>query len=122
MKEHKLYGMSFGKIYPLYLAKIERKGRSEEELLQVITWLTGYKRDEIFDVCNAEYTVKEFFHNAPEMNSNRDLITGSICGIKVQDLEDPLMKKIRQLDKIVDELAKGKTLEKIMRIPKPPKT
>ena len=122
MKEHKLFGMSFGKIYPLYLAKIERKGRSEEELLQVISWLTGYNRDEIFAVCDAKYTIKEFFHNAPEMNSNRDLITGTICGIKVQDIEDPLMKKIRQLDKIVDELAKGKTLEKIMGIPKPAKT
>lgn len=115
MKEHKIYSMEFGRVYPLYINKVERKGKNEEEVLLLITWLTGYTKEDIFEIISNGTTFKEFFEKAPQLNENRHLITGSICGIKVQEIEQPLMKNIRQLDKIIDELAKGKKIEKILR-------
>ena len=107
--------MTFGSLYPHYVNKVEKKGKSEKEVLELISWLTGYQELEILNYCNNGKTVKEFFNQAPEMNINRDLIQGTVCGIKVQDITDPLMKTLRQLDKIIDELSKGKDLSKIKR-------
>ena len=115
MKEHKIYSMAFGSVYPHYVNKVVRKGRTEEELLLIIHWLTGYTPEDINRINNDETTFRAFFDQAPKMNENRELITGSICGVKVQEIEHPLMKNIRQLDKIVDELAKGKAIDKIFR-------
>jgi hypothetical protein len=95
MKEHKIYTMAFGNVYPHYVNKVEKKGRTEEELLLLITWLTGYKQVDIVKICDNETTFLEFFAQAPELNLNRNQITGMICGVKIQDIEDPLMKKIR---------------------------
>lgn len=115
MKEHRIFSTRFGDVYPHYIHKVERKGKTEKELIQLITWLTGYTKEEIETINGNEITFREFFDNAPNMNEKRELITGSICGIKVQEIEEPLMKNIRQLDKIIDELAKGKKMEKILR-------
>jgi len=113
--EHKIFSMTFGSVYPHYVNKAQKKGRTEEEVRELITWLTGYSKEDFIDICTNGTTIKAFFNQAPKMNENRDFITGSICGIKVQDIEDPLMKNVRQLDKIIDELAKGKALDKIKR-------
>lgn len=111
----RIYGMAFSDIYPLYLAKIERKGRSESELRTILTWLTGYDEDGLRRVMEHNVTMASFFDQAPELHENRKLITGSICGYRVEDIADPLMQNIRYLDKLVDELARGKALEKILR-------
>ncbi|MDO5672155.1 MAG: DUF2200 domain-containing protein [Actinomycetaceae bacterium] len=107
--------MLFSKIYPLYLTKVEKKGRSQEELDQVICWLTGYDQAGLQAAATSDVTMEEFFAKAPAMNPNAALITGVICGYRVEDIEDPLMQKIRYLDKLVDELAKGKKLNSILR-------
>lgn len=107
--------MSFAKIYPLLVAKAERKGRAREEVDQVTAWLTGYTPQELAELERSDISYGDFFRNAPAMNPVRMLITGKICGIQVETITDPLMRDIRYLDKLVDELAKGKSMEKILR-------
>lgn len=111
---HRIFGTSVASVYPLYLTKVERKGRTREELDRVITWLTGFDAAELAQHLEAESTFEEFFA-AARLHPNATLITGSVCGVKVQEVEDPLMRRIRYLDKVVDELAKGRPLEKILR-------
>ena len=115
MDNEKVFAMSFAKVYPMLIAKAERKGRTKREVLEVTAWLTGYTYDQIDVLLNSDTTYGDFFRQAPALNPNRTLIKGSICGIKVEQIEDPLMQNIRYLDKLVDELAKGKAMEKILR-------
>ena len=115
MDNEKVFSMSFAKVYPMLIAKAERKGRTRAEVLEVTAWLTGYAHEEIEAQLNSDTTYGDFFRKAPALNPNRLLIKGSICGIKVEMIEDPLMQNIRYLDKLVDELAKGKAMEKILR-------
>ncbi len=115
MNNEKVFAMKFSKVYPLLVAKAERKGRTRDEVDQVTCWLTGYTAEDLYKQIQNEVDYETFFREAPEMNPNCHLITGSVCGIKVQEIEDPLMQKIRYLDKLVDELAKGKAMEKILR-------
>ena len=110
-----VFEMTFARIYGAYVNKVERKQRTREELDEVITWLTGYSEEEIALMCDSQLTMRYFFEQAPTYKPKADLITGVICGVKVQSVKDPLMKKIRQLDKLVDELAKGKAMDKIKR-------
>ncbi len=113
----RLARMDFSSIYKLYIIKIEKKGRTKAELDQVIEWLTGFNEDRLKEFIENSITFEEFFNEA-KLNPNSSFITGSICGYKVQDIENPLTKKIRYLDKLVDELAKGRKMEKILRVPK----
>ncbi|MCL2610052.1 MAG: DUF2200 domain-containing protein [Defluviitaleaceae bacterium] len=113
-KKEKLYNYSFKGIYEMYVQKIERKERTKVELNQIIAWLTGYKEDEIENI-EKTLSLKDFFEDAPFMNPNANLIKGVICGCRVEEIEDDITQKIRWMDKIVDELAKGKKIEKIMR-------
>lgn len=106
-----VFDMTFSSVYPLLVQKAERKGRTKEEVDTVITWLTGYAANAWSDTA----TYREFFENAPLMNPNANLIKGVVCGIRVEEIEDELMQKLRWLDKLVDELAKGKAMEKILR-------
>lgn len=106
--------MTFASVYPHYIAKVEGKGRTKEELHQVIEWLTGFNEDMINELINENVSFETFFERA-ELNPNASLITGEICGYKVQDIENPLTRQVRYLDKLVDELAKGKKMEKILR-------
>ena len=115
MKNEKLYSMSFAKVYPLLVNKAVRKGRTNDEVDQVIQWLTGYDSDRLKSALDAEVSYEVFFAEAPQMNPDRKKITGTICGVRVENIEEPLMKEIRYLDKLIDELAKGKSLEKILR-------
>lgn len=110
----RLFGMPFATVYPLYLAKVEKKGRSREELDQVICWLTGFEPIELSSHIEKQSTFEYFFATA-RIHPNVSLITGSVCGVRVEAVEDPLMKKIRYLDKLVDELAKGRPLSKVLR-------
>ena len=107
--------MAFAKLYSLLVAKAEKKGRTREEVDQVTAWLTGYTPEELAQLEQSDMSYGDFFRNAPAMNPNRTLITGKICGVRVEEIEDPLMRDIRYLDKLVDELAKGKAMEKILR-------
>ena len=107
--------MAFAKLYPLYVAKVTRKGRSQDELDRVICWLTGYDQAGLRNQIDRNTDIRGFFDQAPDMHPNRDLIKGVICGVRVEEVEDHLMKNIRQLDKLVDELAKGRPMEKILR-------
>lgn len=111
----KVYQMPLGKVYPLLVNKAIRKGRTQEEVNTIICWLTGYSPRQLEELLNLSTTYGDFFHNAPAPNPNRKLIKGSICGIRVEEIEEPLMQEIRYLDKLVDELAKGKPMEKILR-------
>ena len=111
----KVFKMKFADIYSLYLQKVMRKGRTQDELDTVIMWLTGYDEQGLQSQIDGGTTLEEFFAAAPQINPNSHLIIGVICGIRVENIEDSLMKKIRQMDKLVDELAKGKTLDKILR-------
>ena len=115
MDHEKVFAMSFAKVYPMLIAKAERKGRTRKDVLEVTSWLTGYTHEEIEALLNSDTTYGDFFRKAPALNPNRLLVKGSICGIKVELIEDPLMQNIRYLDKLVDELAKGKAMEKILR-------
>jgi hypothetical protein len=115
MPEHKVFSMPFAKVYPLYVAKATRKGRTREEVDGVICWLTGYDRAGLQQQIEQGRDLRTFFAEAPSMHPHRDRIKGVICGIRVEEIEDPLMKTIRQLDKLVDELAKGKPMEKVLR-------
>ena len=115
MENEKVYRMSFAKIYPMLIAKAEKKGRTREEIDRVTSWLTGYSKEQIADLLLSNIAYGDFFRNAPKLNSNRKLITGKICGVSVEEIDEPLMQEIRYLDKLVDELAKGKPWEKILR-------
>ena len=107
--------MAFAKLYSLLVAKAEKKGRTREEVDQVTAWLTGYTPEKLAQLEQSDVSYGDFFRSAPAMNPNRTLITGKICGVRVETIEDPLMRAIRYLDKLVDELAKGKAVEKILR-------
>lgn len=115
MAEHPIFSMPFAKVYPMYVQKVERKDRTQEEVDQVICWLTGYDRDGLQQQIDQQNDFRTFFAEAPALHPNAALIKGVVCGIRVENVEDPLMQKIRYMDKLVDELAKGKKLEKILR-------
>lgn len=115
MAGHRIFATSFASIYPLYLAKVERKGHTQAELHQVISWLTGYDDAGLEKVIAREVDLETFFAEAPAMNPHASLITGVICGYRVEEIEDPLMQQIRYLDKLVDELARGKKMSSILR-------
>ena len=107
--------MPFSKLYPLLVNKAEKKGRTRAEVDQVTAWLTGYTAEELARLETSDTSYGDFFRGAPKLNPNRTLITGKICGVRVEEIEDPLMREIRYLDKLVDELVKGKAMEKILR-------
>ncbi|MBK9153062.1 MAG: DUF2200 domain-containing protein [Chloracidobacterium sp.] len=113
----RVFAMSFASVYPHYVTKVESKGRSKDELHEVIRWLTGYTQKGLEKVIEKKTNFRDFFEKAPKFNPNAHLIKGVICGYRVEEIEDPLMQKIRYLDKIIDELAKGKKMEKILRKP-----
>ena len=115
MTNEKVFAMSFAKVYPMLIAKAERKGRSRDEGQKVTAWLTGYTNEQLEELLCSEITYGDFFRNAPALNPARKQIKGSVCGVKVETIEDPLMQEIRYLDELVDELAKGKPMERIMR-------
>jgi hypothetical protein len=115
MPNDRVFAMSFAGVYPHYIAKAEKKGRTKEELDEVIRWLTGYDEAGLEAQIAEKKSFRTFFDEAPQLNPNVSLIKGVVCGIRVEDIEDPLMQKIRYLDKLVDELAKGKKMEKILR-------
>ena len=117
MTNEKVFAMSFASVYPHYVKKAETKGRTREELDEVIRWLTGYTKAGLAKQIEKRTSFREFFEKAPEFNPNASLIKGVVCGIRVENIEDPLMQKIRYLDKLIDELAKGKRMEKILRTP-----
>ncbi|MDR1711471.1 MAG: DUF2200 domain-containing protein [Propionibacteriaceae bacterium] len=112
-----IFAMSVASVYPHWLAKVERKGHTKAELDQVICWLTGYDAQGLATALDSEANFTEFFDQAPQINPNAHLIKGVICGIRVEDIEDPLMQKIRYLDKLIDEVAKGKKMSSILRTP-----
>lgn len=111
----RVFKMAFASVYPHYIAKVEKKGRTIAELHQVIFWLTGYTESDLQRILEDKINFEDFFENAPQFNPKSSQITGTICSYRVEEIEDPLMQKIRYLDKLVDELAKGKTMEKIER-------
>jgi hypothetical protein len=124
MTEHRIFTMAFSKVYPLYVKKVERKDRTKKEVDQVIIWMTGYTSAALKKQIEKEVDFKTFFASAPAINPGVKLITGVVCGVRVEEVEDPLMRKIRYLDKLIDELAKGRPMEKILRgadEPKKPK-
>lgn len=112
---HRIFGMKFSNIYPLYVQKAERKNRTKEEVDEIILWLTGYDQAGLQQQIEQENDFETFFAESPAINPNRLLIKGVVCGVHVEEIEDPLMQKIRYLDKLIDELAKGKSMEKILR-------
>lgn len=113
---HRIYSMSVASVYPLYVAKAQRKNRTKSEVDEIIRWLTGYSQQQLETELANETTFEAFFTSAPAMNKNRSLITGVICGVRVEEIEEPIMREIRYLDKLIDELAKGKAMEKILRV------
>ncbi len=113
--KHRVYSMSFARVYPLYIIKVEKKGRTKKEVDEVICWLTGYSQKQLDAQIKKQTDFETFFTDAPKLNPARTLITGVVCGIRVEDIEDPIMQAVRYLDKLVDELAKGKAMEKILR-------
>jgi hypothetical protein len=115
MKKHRIYTVSVAGVYPHYVAKAEKKGRTKAEVDEIISWLTGYGQDELEARLESGTDFETFFAEAPRPNPSRDLITGVICGVRVEDIEEPTMREIRYLDKLVDELAKGRAMEKILR-------
>ena len=117
MANDRVFAMSFAGVYPHYVTKAEKKGRTKEEVDEVIRWLTGYTKAGLTKQIEKRTSFREFFDKAPKFNPNASLIKGVVCGIRVEEIEDPLMQKIRYLDKLIDELAKGKKMEKILRRP-----
>ncbi len=115
MTKHRIYTMSFGSVYPLYIAKAEKKGRTKKEVDTIICWLTGYTQKKLESQIKKQVDFETFFKEAPKMNPKRSLITGVVCGVRVEEVKEKLMREIRYLDKLVDELAKGKAMEKILR-------
>ncbi len=114
-RAEKFYTMTFGSVYPLYVNKVLRKERTQEELDQVISWLTGYSIEQIHELSESETTFETFFNDAPMMHPNAHMIKGMICGVRVEEIEDPIIQKVRYMDKLVDELAKNRKMEKILR-------
>lgn len=114
-KKHRIYTMSFASVYPLYIAKAEKKGRTKKEVAEIIRWLTGYSKKELETQLKKQTDFETFFTEAPRLNPSRTLITGVICGVRLEDIKEPTMREIRYLDKLIDELAKGKAMEKILR-------
>jgi hypothetical protein len=112
---HRIFTTRFASVYPLYLAKAERKGRSRDELDQILCWLTGYAPEDLTRVLQSGDDFQTFFRDAPALNPQRDAVRGVICGVRIEDIEEPLMREIRILDKLVDELARGQPMEKILR-------
>lgn len=115
LENHRIYKMSVASVYPLYVAKAEKKGRTKAEVDEIICWLTGYSQNELETELEKQTDFETFFAQAPHMNPLRSLITGVICGVRVEDIAHPTMQAIRYLDKLIDELAKGKAMEKILR-------
>lgn len=111
----RIYKMAFARVYPEYVNKAERKGRTKAEVDEIIRWLMGYSQDQLDAELAKETNVETFIADAPELNPSRSLIKGVVCGVRVEDIEEPTMREIRYLDKLIDELAKGKTMEKILR-------
>jgi hypothetical protein len=111
----RVYAMSFASVYPLYIAKVERKGRTKAEVDEIIRWLTGYSQQELEAEIEKQTDFETFFAQAPQLNPARSLVKGVICGVRVEDIKEPTMQAIRYLDKLIDELANGKTMEKILR-------
>lgn len=117
MNNSRIYNMTFASVYPLYVAKAKKKGRTKDEVDTIIRWLTGYTQKKLESQVQKKVTFEAFFAEAPKMNPNRKLVTGVICGVRVEDIKEPLMQEIRYLDKLIDELAKGRPIEKILRTP-----
>ena len=115
MKKHRVYSISLASVYPHYVAKAAKKGRIRDEVDEIIRWLTGYTQQGLEEQLEMRTSFEDFFAHAPRLNPSRSLITGVICGIRVENIEEPLMKELRYLDKLIDELAKGKAMEKILR-------
>lgn len=115
MPEHRIFTTEFASVYPLYVQKAERKGRSREEVDRIVLWLTGYSEEALHQQLAKHSDLRTFFAEAPAFNPDSALITGVVCGVRVEDVEDPLMQRIRYLDKLIDELAKGKPMERILR-------
>lgn len=115
MAKHRIYSMSVAGVYPAYVAKAEKKGRSRAEVDQIFRWLTGHSQDTLDKELADGTKFEDFFAQAPAMNPARSLITGTVCGVRVEDIEEPVMREVRYLDKLIDELAKGKAMEKILR-------
>lgn len=115
MTQHRIYSMSFASVYPHYVAKAEKKGRTKGEVDEIIRWLTGYSQDAFEAKLEGKTDFETFFAEAPRPNPSRGLIKGVICGVRVEDIEEPTMREIRYLDKLIDELARGKAMEKILR-------
>jgi hypothetical protein len=114
-KKPRVFAMSFGSVYPLYVQKAEKKGRTKQEVDEIITWLTGYDGEQLQRAIGAKVDFETFFAQAPRMNPNACLIKGLVCGVRVEEVADPLMQKIRYLDKLIDELARGKKMASILR-------
>ncbi|MBY5559006.1 MULTISPECIES: DUF2200 domain-containing protein [Rhizobium] len=115
MTKHRIYSISVASVYPHYVAKAEKKGRTKTEVDEIICWLTGHSQQSLDDQLAAKTNFEDFFAQAPQMNPSRSLITGVICGVRVEDIQETTMREIRYLDKLIDELAKGKAMEKILR-------
>lgn len=115
MTKHKIYTMSVASVYPLYVKKAEKKGRTKAEVNEIIRWLTGYSQEEVEAQLEKQVDFETFFAKAPKPNPSRALIKGVVCGVRVEDIEEPTMREIRYLDKLIDELAKGKAMDKILR-------
>jgi hypothetical protein len=115
MAKHRIYSVSVASVYPHYVAKAQKKGRTKAEVDEIIRWLTGYSQETLNDQLAKNASFEDFFAQAPQMNPSRSLISGVICGVRVEDIQEPLMREIRYLDKLIDELAKGRTMEKILR-------
>lgn len=117
MQKHRIYSLSFARVYPEYVAKAERKGRTKAEVDTIICWLTGYTQQELEAELEKQTELEPFLMEAPQLNPSRALVKGVVCGVRIEAIEDPTMREIRILDKLIDELAKGKTMEKILRQP-----
>ena len=117
MTRHRIYSVSVASVYPHYLAKAGKKGRSKDEVDEIICWLTGYSRESLDRQLEEKTSFEDFVARAPRMNPARSLITGAVCGVRVEEVQEPLMREIRYLDKLIDELAKGRPMEKILRKP-----
>jgi hypothetical protein len=115
MKKHRIYTVSFASVYPHYVAKAEKKGRTKAEVDEIIRWLTGYDQKELEAQLESGADCETFLAEAPQLNPSRALIKGVVCGVRVEDIEEPTMRELRYLDKLIDELAKGKSMEKILR-------
>lgn len=115
MAQHRIYRMTWEGLYPNYVQKAERKGRTKEEVDEIIRWLTGYSQSQLEAILKTDTNLEQFIADAPALNAKRDQITGVICGVRIEEIEDPLMRELRYLDKLIDELARGRAMEKILR-------